>query len=179
MTANEFLQLLSEENIDMDTLQETLVKLLCEKGLKIATAESCTGGLLSKRITDVSGASAVFDCGVCSYANRIKTKLLSVREETLTKYSAVSEKTAIEMASGICMLSGADIGVSTTGIAGPLGGNQYKPVGTVFIGLFIKGRELVYKLSLGDNGQNDRQTIRGLAASAALYLTIRAINDIM
>ena len=91
-----------------------LVQLLHEKNLKIATAESCTGGLISKMITDVSGASNVFECGICSYSDRIKKNLLNVHRSTLEKYSAVSSQVAIEMAENVRKISNADIGLSTT-----------------------------------------------------------------
>ena len=134
MKASEFLELLEKEHIAEDDLPQLLVDMLIKKKLRIATAESCTGGMISAAITSVSGASGVFDCGVCSYANFIKSKLVDVKEETLATYGAVSDKTAMEMARGVRILSGADVGVSTTGIAGPLGGTPYKPVGLVYIG---------------------------------------------
>lgn len=110
-----------------------LVSLLRQKGLKIAVAESCTGGWLAKAITDTSGASAVFDCGVVAYANAIKTKLLAVPEESLAQFGAVSEPVAKAMAEGVRTLAGADIGVGITGIAGPLSDQTDKPVGLIYI----------------------------------------------
>lgn len=179
MTSNEFLNLLKDKNIERAALSETLVGLLEQKGLKISTAESCTGGLVSKKITDISGASAVFDCGICSYANSVKEKLLGVQSDTLTKYGAVSDKTALEMAQGIRRIASADIGISTTGIAGPLGGNQYKPVGLVYIGVSTIYADKVFKFTLGDNGKNDREAIRELASDAALYVCIDAVSGLM
>ena len=129
MKTSEFLEILQNEQICESDLPQMLVDELLRTKKKIATAESCTGGMLSAAITSVSGASGAFDCGVCSYANFIKSKLVGVKEDTLATYGAVSEKTAMEMARGVRLLSGADIGVSTTGIAGPLGGTPYKPVG--------------------------------------------------
>lgn len=178
MTSNEFLKLLKENNTSEDKLAQTLVELLTKKGLKIATAESCTGGLISKKITDISGASSVFDCGVCSYANSIKTKLLGVSEETLSKYGAVSDKTAMEMASGVRRISGADVGVSTTGIAGPLGGSQYKPVGLVYVGVSTIYEDKVFKFTLSEGGKNNRESIRELASSAALYVAIGIVGNL-
>ncbi|MBE6898542.1 MAG: competence/damage-inducible protein A, partial [Ruminococcaceae bacterium] len=119
--------------IDIGDLQTAAVTRLKEKGLHVATAESCTGGYVSKRITEVDGASSVFDCGVCSYSNDIKEKVLGVSHDTLVAYGAVSEQTAREMAAGVRRLSGAEIGVSTTGIAGPGGGSPEKPVGLVYV----------------------------------------------
>ena len=122
-------------SIDVENMEQAVVQQLKEKGLKVATAESCTGGLISKRITEIPGASDVFECGVCSYANRIKHELLGVSDQTLEQFGAVSEQTAREMAEGIRRLSGADIGVSVTGIAGPGGGTPEKPVGLVYLGV--------------------------------------------
>lgn len=119
----------------LDKEAENVVQLLIARGLTIATAESCTGGLISAEITSVSGSSAVFGFGVCTYANEAKMKLLGVKEETLASVGAVSEETAVQMADGVQKLSGADIAVSVTGIAGPTGGTPEKPVGTVYIGI--------------------------------------------
>lgn len=105
--------------IDVGSLQNALVQKLLEKNRKIATAESCTAGLVSKRITEIAGSSQVFECGIVSYSNRIKAQVLGVSEQTLEQYTEVSEQTAREMARGVRRLSGADIGVSVTGIAGP------------------------------------------------------------
>ena len=176
MKASEFLALLEQEGIMEDQLPQLVVEALTQKKLKIATAESCTGGMISAAITSVSGASAVFDCGVCSYANFIKNKVVGVREETLATYGAVSEKTAAEMARGVRLLAGADIGVSTTGIAGPLGGTPYKPVGLVYIGVSTESGLKAEKMLLGE-GENDRQRIRELAVSAALYFALKAIRN--
>lgn len=120
---------------NLDKITENVVQLLEGVNSTVATAESCTGGLLSGTIVSVSGASSVFGYGVCTYANEAKMKLLSVKEETLDKYGAVSTETAREMAEGIRRLSKADYGISTTGIAGPSGGTPDKPVGTVCIGI--------------------------------------------
>lgn len=178
MKAIEFLETLEKENIDIDRLSVMVVDKLNEKGLKIATAESCTGGMLSALITDNSGASKVFDCGVCTYANHIKNKVLSVKEDTLGTYGAVSEKTAMEMARGVRLLANADIGVSTTGIAGPLGGSQYKPVGLVYIGISTKERLLVHKVLLSENKEPQRKRIRELACACALYFVLQEFAEI-
>ncbi len=176
MKASEFLELLEKEHIAEDALPQLLVDTLIKKKLRIATAESCTGGMISAAITSVSGASGVFDCGVCSYANFIKSKLVDVKEETLATYGAVSDKTAMEMARGVRILSGADVGVSTTGIAGPLGGTPYKPVGLVYIGVSTEMGLKYEKMMLGE-GDNDRRRIRELATSAALYFALKAIDN--
>lgn len=178
MKAQEFLELLEKENIKEAQLSALVVQALSEKSLKIATAESCTGGLISKMITDVSGSSAVFDCGICSYANSIKSKLLGVKEETLGTYGAVSEKTAMEMARGVRLLSKADIGVSTTGIAGPMGGSQYKPVGLVYIGISTENGLKAFKVNMAQGKVPNRQRIRELSALCALYYALSEIDEI-
>ena len=177
VTFNEFVNELESNNICMEDLPQLLVKELTEKNLKIATAESCTGGLISKMITDVSGASAVFDCGVCSYANEIKEKVLGVKGEDLRNFGAVSEKVAMQMAEGVRKLSGADIGISTTGIAGPTGGSELKPVGTVYIGVstISKNYVLLANLALKEVAKNaTRDKIRQSSAFLAIYCGFKA-----
>lgn len=175
MRTSEFLELLEQEHIAIGELPAMLVEALTAKKMRIATAESCTGGMISAAITSVSGASAVFDCGVCSYANFIKNKVVGVREETLATYGAVSDRTAAEMARGVRLLAGADIGVSTTGIAGPLGGTLYKPVGLVYVGVSTELGLKSEKLLLGENSA-DRQRIRELASAAAMYFALKTIG---
>ena len=176
MRTSELTELLERENIRAEELPAMLVEALTAKKLKLATAESCTGGMISAAVTSVSGASAVFDCGVCAYANFIKNKVLGVREETLATYGAVSDRTAAEMARGVRMLAGADIGISTTGIAGPLGGTPYKPVGLVYVGVSTAMGLKSEKLLLGENNA-DRQRIRELAVTAALYFALKAVKS--
>ena len=170
-TADELEKIFKEENINPDALQDMVVQKLREKHLRLATAESCTGGLLSSRITAVSGASEVFDCGVCSYANEIKHRVLGVSEETLSTLGAVSAETAIQMAQGVKRLANADIGASTTGIAGPTGGTDEKPVGLVYVGICANCSKFSVKLLLGESGgsKNSRNYIRKLACNAVLY----------
>lgn len=173
LTDIDIIQLLRKNSLNQDTLQDDVVAKLRALGLKVATAESCTGGLISERITRVSGSSEVFDCGVCSYGNAIKTKVLGVREDTLSILGAVSAETAIQMAEGVKKLSGADIAVSTTGIAGPTGGTTEKPVGLVFMGICTKDNAYAVKLTLGGvNAQNSRAYIRKLASDAALFTVL-------
>lgn len=160
--------------IDVPNLQTALVRALAKRGLRIATAESCTGGLVSEYITQVPGASDVFDCGICSYANEIKHKLLGVQQDILETYGAVSEETAAAMASGVRTLSGADLSVSTTGIAGPAGGTAAKPVGTVFIGLADRCGVQVFPLHLARQGSDAREWIRHTTALNALFLALSA-----
>ena len=114
---------------------DSIVRYLTEHHLTVATAESCTGGLLAARLIDVPGASDVFSEGYITYSNEAKQKRLSVSENTLREYGAVSSQCAEEMACGAARLSGSDFGLSTTGIAGPGGGTDEKPVGLVYIGL--------------------------------------------
>lgn len=126
---------------DGSSLEATVVRLLAEKRLTLATAESCTGGLISCRVTDVPGASAVFTHGFVTYANAAKVSLLGVPPADLDAHGAVSEPVARRMAEGALASSGADIAVAVTGIAGPDGGTPEKPVGTAWIGLAARGAQ--------------------------------------
>lgn len=119
----------------MKELDEKIAGLLRVSGLTLAVAESCSGGLLAKRITDIPGSSGYFLLGMVTYANSAKIKVLNVPEETLVLHGAVSADTASAMAEGVRLLAGSDLGLATTGIAGPDGGTPAKPVGTVFIAL--------------------------------------------
>lgn len=163
--------------VDVENMEQAVVQQLKEKGLKVATAESCTGGLISKRITEIPGASDVFECGVCSYANRIKHELLGVSERTLEQFGAVSEQTAKEMAEGIRRLSGADIGVSVTGIAGPGGGTPEKPVGLVYLGVSSERYSKVVRYLSGSKKAGSREHIRYSASQQALKLVLEAIRE--
>lgn len=163
--------------IDEKSIQSVLIKMLLEKGKTISTAESCTGGLLSKMITDVSGSSEVFGFGVCTYANEAKMKMLSVKEETLKEHGAVSEQTAMQMADGIRNLSGSDIALSLTGIAGPGGGTDEKPVGLVYLGVSTKEKTYAKKLLLSRHKSTDRDYIRTLAAKNAIMEAIRILRS--
>ena len=150
-----------------------LVNTLKDKKLTIACAESCTGGLVAKTITDVGGCSSVFLGGVVSYANEIKEKVLGVNGETLKKHGAVSEFTAIEMADGVRCLCNSDIGISTTGIAGPDGGTEEKPVGTVYVGFSFKDTTLAFNLKLDSSLSRDE--IRTLTVQKILSFAIDKI----
>ena len=134
--------------------------------MKIAVAESCTGGLISSRITDISGASDYFEAGITTYSNESKIRLLNVPEDIIDRYGAVSEETAKAMAEGVKKTVHADIGVSVTGIAGPTGGTEGKPVGTVFIGLATKKATYVRKFFFDGN----RLEIRRKTSDAAFML---------
>ncbi len=158
--------------IDVDSLENAVVGFLRDKGLTLSAAESCTGGLIAKRITDISGSSRVFLGGCVTYTNEVKEKLLGVCHETLEKYGAVSEQTAAEMARGVRMRLGSDIGVSATGIAGPSGGTDETPVGTVFIGISTRSGEKVRKLSL--SSMRSREYIRTVSVANALDMILKA-----
>lgn len=122
----------------IDFVTTFVVELLRQQGSSVSTAESCTGGMLAQAITSVSGASEIFEMGVVSYSNRIKTMLLDVPDDVLCEYGAVSQQTAVLMAQGVLKKSGSDIGVGITGIAGPTGGTEDKPVGTVYVAVVKK-----------------------------------------
>lgn len=153
--------------VDYNCIEEAAVGMLKEHHLKVATAESCTGGLIAKRITDVPGASEVFECGIISYANEIKHKVLGVSEDDLNKYGAVSEPVAKQMAQGALKVSGADIAVSVTGIAGPDSDSTDKPVGLVYIGLADKENVWVREIR---TSRRDRSYNRYVSASNALNM---------
>ncbi len=157
--------------IDSGSLENVVVELLKEKGLKIATAESCTAGKISAAITAVSGASEVFDFGASTYSNEMKQKLLGVKAETLKKFGAVSTETACRMSKGIREYANADLGLSVTGVAGP-GQSENKPAGLVYISLCDGEHTWVVKLMVG-NAQHDRERVRNSAVTTALDLVRR------
>ena len=164
--------------IDEGNLQNALVQTLRRKHLTVATAESCTAGLVASRIAEIPGASEVFGYGVTTYANEAKMKLLGVAEETLRAHGAVSAETACEMASGVRALAGADIGVSVTGIAGPDGGSAEKPVGLVYVGVATEAGVHAVKLNLARNYRTGmRQYIRYVASSNALFQALRSAES--
>lgn len=138
---------------DDEELYQVVGKMLMDKGISISSAESCTGGLFAKTMTDIPGISAVFDRGLVTYSNQAKIDELGVSAETLNKYGAVSEETALEMASGLAKVSGSDICISITGIAGPDGGSPEKPVGLVYIGVAYKDRTRCEKHIMRNNGR--------------------------
>ncbi len=162
--------------IDVGDLQTAAVRALTQKGLHAATAESCTGGLVSKRLTEVDGASRVFECGVCSYSCEMKEQLLGVRHETLAHFGAVSRECAREMAAGVRRLSGADIGVAVTGNAGPKASEE-KPVGLVYVAVDSGRCREVLELQISREDDNAREYIRTIASSHALHLLLKAANE--
>lgn len=149
---------------DEETLEEIVGKLLVKTGLTLALAESCTGGYLSHRITRVAGSSAYFKSAAVTYSDEAKMRFLDVREDTLARHGAVSEKTAREMAKGIKERAQASIGLSVTGIAGPTGGGPSQPVGTVWIGLAQANQEEARHFRFS----GDRERIILSASQAAL-----------
>ena len=158
------------------TLEEKVVKTLNEKGLVLATAESCTGGLIAKRITDVSGSSAMFNCGIVSYSNEIKESVLGVKHDTLEKFGAVSEQTVREMVEGVLKLSGADIAVSVSGIAGPNSDNTEKPVGLIYLAISDKKNVKVAKLT-NIFSDDVRTQNRNSASDTALEMILQMVGE--
>lgn len=144
-----------------------IVETLKARGEVFCTAESCTGGQISKTVTDLAGVSAVFFGGVVSYANEIKEKLLGVRHKTLEKYGAVSEQTAAEMATGAVRALGADFSVAVTGIAGPDGGSEKKPIGLVYIACADKNGNVKVTKNLFSG---DRKAVRDQTTKTALQM---------
>jgi nicotinamide-nucleotide amidase len=157
-----------------EELEEVVGRILTERGLTIAVAESCTGGLIADKITNVSGSSKYFERGLVAYSNKSKVELLGVPEELITVHGAVSKEVAEAMAAGIRRMAKTDIGLSTTGIAGPTGGTPEKPVGLVWIGYSDKDTTLALKFNFGDN----RMRTKGRAAQAALELVRRRMLKI-
>ena len=149
-----------------------LVKKLTNKRYTITTAESCTGGLLSATIVNVGGASEVFNCAFVTYANEAKEQFAGVAHETLLQHGAVSEETAAEMCRGSARLAQADMGLATTGIAGPGGGTPDKPVGLVYIGCCLHDDVVVEKHVF----PGDRLQVREQAVEAAMDLAIRCLD---
>ena len=159
----------SEEN---EELEEVVIKKLKEKGLKLVTVESCTGGLIGKKITDVSGSSEVYSGGLITYSNEMKMMLCGVKEETLDNYGAVSKGTALEMAEGALRRYGADIAVSVTGVAGP-GCSENKSAGLVYIGTATRNGSDAKRFSFGGN----REKVREQSAKNALYAVLKLLNE--
>ena len=152
--------------------EEELVALLSARGLTFATAESCTGGLIPKKITDVAGCSSVFLGGVVSYANSVKQNVLGVSGETLATVGPFSPETAKQMAEGVRSLTGADAAVATTGVAGP-GGTADKPTGLVYISASFRGKTVVTE----NHFEGTRSDVRQKAANKALEMAIELIKN--
>ena len=158
---------------DGETLEEVVGRMLKQAGLKLAVAESCTGGLIGHRITNIPGSSDYFLDSIVTYSDESKVKFLGVPEETLRQHGAVSAETAGAMAEGVWRVSGADIGLSVTGIAGPTGATPTKPVGLVYLGRSGASGTVTEELRL----RGDRLTIKERAAQNALYLLYRGLRN--
>jgi nicotinamide-nucleotide amidase len=155
-----------------DGLESAVGKLLRYRGWRLGVAESCTGGLLARKITGVSGASDYFDRGLVTYSNASKTELLGVSQGLIQDYGAVSEPVALAMAQGVRRQAGVDMALSVTGIAGPTGGSPQKPVGTVFIGCATPAGTVVEQHLFSGN----REHVQECAAQAALALLWRVMT---
>ncbi len=175
-TVNKLCNILGKNvcGVDCKDLESVVVKLLKQKGLRLATAESCTAGKISAAITAVSGASEVFDFGASTYSNEMKQKLLGVSAETLEKFGAVSAETACQMSKGIREFANSDLGLSVTGVAGP-GQSENKPAGLVYISLHDGEHTWVVRLMVG-KAQNDRERVRNNAVTVALDLVRRYLE---
>lgn len=154
-----------------NSLDVVVAKLLCEKKFSISTAESCTGGMIASSLISYPGISEVFKEGAITYSNEAKIKRLGVNEETINKFGAVSKETAREMAQGMARVANTNIAISTTGLAGPSGGTDKKPIGLVYVGVFIKGKTIVEKFNL----TGDREAIRRKATMNALNMLRREL----
>lgn len=152
---------------------QKVIETLKEAQLRLVTAESCTGGLLAAVLTDIPGASDIFECGYVTYSNFSKMNLLDVESDTLKTFGAVSEETAIAMAKGALSSSQADIAISITGIAGPGGGNEEKPVGTVYITCLTRNGKKSYHFKL----DGTRACVREKAIQEALDIILEQVSD--
>ena len=162
--------------VDTPSLEDTAMRLLLSRGETFSAAESCTGGLIAKRLTDVPGASAVFECGVVSYANEVKKNLLGVKAETIEQFTEVSRECAAEMAQGVRRLSGADYGVSVTGFAGPDSAPDGRPAGLIYVGVSSEHGTAVREVNTGRGGEGSRDYNRTVAASNALHLALEEMR---
>jgi len=157
----------------MKILIENIAELLIIRQLRLATAESCTGGLVSSMLTEVAGSSVWFECGFVTYSNSAKQSMLQVKEQTLQQYGAVSEQVVKEMASGAIRQSAAHISLSISGIAGPGGGTAEKPVGTVCLGW---AREGAYVIAETQHYDGNREQVRLAAAKRALQRLLELLH---
>ena len=155
------------------SLNQKIVLLLKRKKLKIAVAESCTGGMLSSSITSVSGSSKVFTLGLVTYSNQAKTSILKIPKKIISKYGAVSVQCCLAMANNLSKITKAKVCVSITGIAGPKGGSKQKPVGLVYIGIRVGKKFVINKCNFKNRGRLfiQRQTVR-----KTLYLLLKLIK---
>ena len=157
----------------MKSLSKNIVKKLINRKLKISTAESCTGGLLSSAITSISGSSKVFILGLITYSNQSKIKVLKVSEKIIRKHGAVSRQVCLAMVKNVCKIAKSIISVSITGIAGPDGGTKKKPVGLVYIGIKKKNKITIKKYLFKNKG---RSYIQKAAVNKSLILILAALK---
>ena len=160
--------------IEIGKLAQKLVKECDKQERIVATAESCTGGMLSSYITSISGSSNIFDRGFITYSNEAKIKIINVKKKTIDQFGAVSKETAIEMAEGTIKNSLASLAISITGVAGPGGGTSVNPVGTVYIASIIDDKKDVRKFNFPDQG---RDFIRQASVYEALKLLLHALKS--
>lgn len=156
-----------------DTIQEVVAAEIKKRGMTISSAESCTGGMFAQMLTEIPGVSDIFRESIVTYANEAKVKYLGVNPNTIDTYGVVSEKTAYEMAKGLCEKTGADVGVGITGVAGPDGGTAENPVGTVYVGVCVNGSVTVKRLQLAGN----RHKVRYSACIYAYDMIRRALSE--
>lgn len=162
----------------LDIVTIRVVKYMIAKGITLSTAESCTGGLLSQMITSVSGASGIFIGGVCSYTERMKMDVLGVKAETLEKHTVYSAEVADEMSAGIMKITGSDASIGVTGLAGPGGGTDDKPLGTVYVSVRYKEHKRTCDLALYKEYEDmDRRFIRIKTAQKAFELLEKLLYD--
>ena len=164
---------LKEKTALEKSLEESVVELLAQKKMTVTTAESCTGGLIAGTLVNEAGASDVLNEGYVTYSNEAKERLVGVKHETLEEYGAVSEQTAREMAEGAARAAKADAALSATGIAGPGGGTEEKPVGLVYIGCYVNGETTVKECRFeGSRTENRLHTVE-----TALQLLLRQLSE--
>lgn len=168
---------LENNGIECSCLPSMLYDALSKKNITLGTAESCTGGLVCAAMAGIPGVSGILLGGICSYSNDIKEKLLGVSHSTLESFGAVSDETAVEMAVGAQQALGVRLAISTTGIAGPGGGTDKKPVGLVYIGIALDDKVFSVRGEFWDLQNPDRENIRKAAVDAGIYLALKEINS--
>lgn len=169
-----FVFVMGKENGMSMTVEEQVVEALQARGMRISFAESCTGGLCAARLVGVANASAVFDAGIVTYANEAKVRYLGVNPATIEAYGVVSEPVAGEMAEGVARAQEAQVGVGVSGIAGPSGGSQTKPVGTVCFGFYVNGAITTVTKWFGDIGRN---VVREASVEFVFEMLLKLIEE--
>ena len=166
---------LTEIELETKKKYKKAVAALIEKGVSVSTAESFTGGLIGKLFTDISGSSAIFRGGIIAYINEIKEGLLGVKRETIEKHTEVSFVAAAEMAEGARRVFGSDLAISTTGFAGPTGGNETDPVGTVYVGVATADKTTVFRTEYKER-LLERETIRACSSLLAIEQILKILD---